>query len=515
MNTSSHLSEADVLDFLDAGTNQSSESHPNDPITKARIRVTLNQLQPYDRNPRQSVNPKFDSILASIEARGLDHSPNITRRNPGDSHYIIIDGGNTRLEILNILYEKYTALSKNPESSDQERQDFHEKAQSFFVIDCIFKPWQSESNTLAGHMSENEERGDTLFIEKALAVQAFRKIYEEEDRARAELQGDVFNNKPLTIRALADRISAQGWTVSNSHLSRFEFATNHLLRVVPEALWAGAGQPLIKNIRRLEKGYAAYWATTDIGCDNPVQFTSLFFDTLATFNDETVDINGFTRALDHALEDLLGESHLTISAEVGAMMAGVTPTMNNTEYTSPVDRPKDTAPSSLSPRKKQPPQSQTNASNDTAPAATDSSAAAPLPMTRAANQEAVMTSARALADRYELKVAHINQGEEAPRLCDWFTVYPLWDLGDLPYPGHCDDRAAVWWALFRISRSYQEVSNPEEIFRKAFARYFESGDLSVMDVMLMMYEQEDALPDDMREHLSIIRSLIRHGNGLN
>lgn len=503
------LTETDVLEFLDVGTNQSSDVHPSDPITKARIRVTLNQLRPYDRNPRQSQNPKFDSIMTSIEARGLDHSPNITRRDPGDPHYIIIDGGNTRLEILNRLYEKYTALSNNAEYSDEERRGFHENAQSFFVIDCIFKPWQSESNTLAGHMSENEERGDTLFIEKALAVQAFRSIYEAEDRVRAEAQGEPFEVKPLTIRALAERITTQGWTVSASHLSRFEFATDHLLAVVPDALWAGAGEPLIKNIRRLEKGYAGFWATTDLGRDNPTQFTDLFFETLATFNEETVDTNGFTRALDHALEDLLGVSYMTISAEVGALMAGITPTAVNTNYTPPVYPSKETGkPSSSSTRENQPFQSPTNASN------TGETAATSLPTSRAAVQDAIMVSARALAVQYKLMVAHINQGDEAPARSDWFMVYPLWDLGELPYPGHYDDRAAVWWALFRISRSYQKAPNAEAVLKRALAPYFEKDDVSVTDVMLAMYEHEDALPDDMREHLATIQRLIRHGDEL-
>ena len=196
------------------------ESAPLPPERAPYLRLTLDQLRPYDRNPRRSRNPKFDSILASIEARGLDCPPNVSRR-PGESHYLIVGGGKTRLEILNILYDKYKGLAETA-ASDEERLAHHEKAQSFYIIDCIFKPWESESSTLAVHMSENEKRGDTLFIEKALAVQELRRLYEEEDRATAEARGETWHGKPLAASALAERITAQGWRVSHTQVSRFE-----------------------------------------------------------------------------------------------------------------------------------------------------------------------------------------------------------------------------------------------------------------------------------------------------
>ena len=180
--------------------------------------MTLAQLRPYDRNPRQSRNPKFDSILASIESRGLDHPPNISRRHATDEHYLIIDGGNTRLEILNLLFDKYRRLAEQATTA-AARQAHQETARSFQVLDCIFKPWRSESDTLAGHMSENEERGDTL------------------------------------------RITAQGWTLSNSYLSRLEYAANQLLPVIPNALWAGAGGPWLCRVSIL-------WAELQLAKDS-------------------------------------------------------------------------------------------------------------------------------------------------------------------------------------------------------------------------------------------------------
>ncbi|MEX5670031.1 hypothetical protein ABFV57_34865, partial [Pseudomonas neuropathica] len=66
------------------------------PIVETPMIVTLDELYPYELDPRITRNPLYDDIKASIRERGLDAPPSITRR-PGADHYIIRNGGNTRL----------------------------------------------------------------------------------------------------------------------------------------------------------------------------------------------------------------------------------------------------------------------------------------------------------------------------------------------------------------------------------------------------------------------------------
>src|SRR3546814_10564346 len=100
--------------------------------------VTLNQLRPYDHDPRVTRNPAYAEIKASIRERGLDAPPAITRR-PGEAHYIIRNGGNTRLAILRELWSET-------------------KEERFFRIVCLFRPWpaRGEIVALTGHLAENE-----------------------------------------------------------------------------------------------------------------------------------------------------------------------------------------------------------------------------------------------------------------------------------------------------------------------------------------------------------------------
>ena len=122
----------------------------SDPIADTPMVVTLDQLRPYDHDPRVTRNPAYEDIKASIRERGLDAPPAITRR-PGESHYIIRNGGNTRLAILRELWS---------ETKDER----------FFRIPCLFRPWpqRGEVVMLTGHLAENELRGGLSFIERAL-----------------------------------------------------------------------------------------------------------------------------------------------------------------------------------------------------------------------------------------------------------------------------------------------------------------------------------------------------------
>ncbi|MGL4667652.1 MAG: ParB family protein, partial [Saezia sp.] len=144
-----------------------------DPLVDTTMLVTLDQLKPYELNPRITRNPLYDDIKSSIRERGLDAPPAITRR-PGESHFIIRNGGNTRLSILKELWSE----------TREER---------FFRIHCLFRPWVSEIVALTGHLAENELHGALSFIERALGVEKIRQIYEKESGA------------PLSQSALASK----------------------------------------------------------------------------------------------------------------------------------------------------------------------------------------------------------------------------------------------------------------------------------------------------------------------
>lgn len=225
------------------------------PVGDTPMLVSLEQLRPYELNPRVVRNPLYDDIKASIRERGLDQPPAITRR-PGEAHFIIRNGGNTRLSILGELW--------------QETRD-----ERFFRIHCLFRPWQSESDALLGHLTESDLHGQLTFIERALAV--------------AKLQ-DMFQapGAPLSQRELSTRLSKGGYPISQSHISRMFDTLEHLLPVIPQVLYAGLGKPAIGRIINLRRRAETIW-NQYLG--DPQHFALLWFEVLSAFDGEKPELD--------------------------------------------------------------------------------------------------------------------------------------------------------------------------------------------------------------------------------
>jgi len=243
-----------------------------DPIVDTPMVVTLDELRPYDHDPRVKRNPAYEEIKASIRERGLDAAPAITRR-PGETHYIIRNGGNTRLAILRELWS---------ETKDEQ----------FFRIACLFRPWpeRGEIITLTGHLAENELRGNLTFIERALGVERARELYEQE------------TDKPLSQAELTRRLNADGYPVQRSHLIRMHDAVRYLLPAIPTVLYAGLGRHQVERLVVMRKMCEQVWERYAKDRELTVDFDSIFQDVLAQF-----DVQEEEFSVPRVQDELVGE----------------------------------------------------------------------------------------------------------------------------------------------------------------------------------------------------------------
>ena len=226
----------------------------SDPIADTPMVVTLDQLRPYDHDPRKKRNPVYEEIKASIRERGLDAAPAITRR-PGDDHYIIRNGGNTRLAILRELWS---------ETRDER----------FFRVSCLFRPWpeRGEIVALTGHLAENELRGGLTFIERALGVEKAREFYELE------------SGSPLSQSELARCLAADGYPVQQSHISRMADAVRYLLPAIPTVLYAGLGRHQVERLSVMRKACERTWEHYAKGRSLVQDFDEFFQEVLSQFD---------------------------------------------------------------------------------------------------------------------------------------------------------------------------------------------------------------------------------------
>jgi len=260
-----------------------------DPIAPTPMVLTLDQLRPYDRNPRRERNPRYDEIKESILAQGGLNNPLTVTRRPGAEHYMVESGGNTRLEILNELFK---------ETADE----------TFFHVHVLFRPWRSETHVLAAHLIENEKRGDMLFIDKALAVRELKTMFESEDGTQ------------YSFRQLAQRLRDAGYAVDLNLLSRMDYAVDVLLPLIPEALRAGMGRPQVARIRQIEKAFQSYW--TQAAKQDDDAFADLFQDCLAEHNRPEWDNEALRITLEERLADVLDIPVRSMRLDIDALLHG-------------------------------------------------------------------------------------------------------------------------------------------------------------------------------------------------
>lgn len=282
------LSKEQVKGKLLQGTfaNITPAARLSDPIVDTPMILTLEQLRPYDHNPRLNRNPRYDDLRASILNRGLDAPPPVTRR-PGEEHFIIRNGGNTRLAILNDLWRETT----------DER---------FFRIHCLFRPWPSRGEILAltGHLAESDLHGELTFIERALGVDRAREFYQLEVEA------------PLSQRELARLLKQDGYPISQPHISKMQDAVRYLLPAIPNTLYAGLGKPQIEKLTVLRRASERAWLKHAGAGGQEVNHEHLFQEVLSAFDQDEFIYERFQDELLHKMGQLLGQDYNSLRLDV-------------------------------------------------------------------------------------------------------------------------------------------------------------------------------------------------------
>lgn len=362
-----------------------------DPVADTPMVVTLDQLESYDLNPRVTRNPLYDEIKASIRARGLDAPPPITRR-PGATHYIIRNGGNTRLSILRELWSE----TKN---------------EQFYRLKCLFRPWSArgEIEALTGHLCENELHGELTFVEKALGVEKARELYEQE------------TGGALSQRELARRLTTDGYPISQSQISRMQETVTYLLPAIPSILYAGLGRGLAERLTGLRRSAARAWEQHAHSGKPGTEFGALFNDVLASFDHEP---SAFS--IERVRDELIGQVAQVLATDYDTLALQIVDAEMRQRVLTPesppiseLGWPKDEpairvrsseSTSSHGSRDTQPPPS-LQASTDNA---TATSEIPPAPLTSNVRRDDVTESATGLEDR--LKAHIVSPAETTDRL---------------------------------------------------------------------------------------------------
>ncbi|WP_211130842.1 ParB family protein [Serratia surfactantfaciens] len=253
-----------------AGTHAVTSTSSVLPVSDMPLVLTLDQLSVSPYNPRISRNPEYDEIKAGIRVRGLRTVPLVTLDpEQPELGYFFSDGGNTRYSILQELWQ---------ETGDER----------FYRISCVFKPWPGRLSCLLGHLAENEQRGDLAFIEKALGIRDARALYEEK------------LGKAVSLRELSSLMSADGYPVHFSSISRMEDTVKYLYPFMPSLLKSGLGAPQIRQLLAIRAEAEKTWEEHSVTVEVQEPFDSVFGKVCSQFDDPEI------YSLDMFRDELIG-----------------------------------------------------------------------------------------------------------------------------------------------------------------------------------------------------------------
>ena len=155
----------------------------------------------YERNPRKANNEAYAELKESIRVNGILQPMTVTKR-PGETHYILYAGGNTRLQAIRELWE---------ETGDPR----------FRETRVIIKAWRGEASVLLAHMAENTQRNDMTFWDRANGTLEIKRQMEEE------------SGKTLSHREFEVEIKKFGLQTDLRTLSMYRFAVEKIAEVGP------------------------------------------------------------------------------------------------------------------------------------------------------------------------------------------------------------------------------------------------------------------------------------------
>jgi ParB family protein of integrating conjugative element (PFGI_1 class) len=187
---------AESLGVGNPGNNARDLPTQADPRHDCQIELKVEDIRAYEHNPRRANNAKFAEIKESIRSSGIRNPLTVTRR-PGEEHFIVEAGGNTRLLAIQQLWA---------ETGDPR----------FRKLTALFRPWRSESHVLTAHLIENEQRGEMTFWDKASGGVALK--------ARLEAE----KGRTLSLRQLEEEMKGLGLSVNTATLAHYLFATERL-----------------------------------------------------------------------------------------------------------------------------------------------------------------------------------------------------------------------------------------------------------------------------------------------
>lgn len=222
-------------------------------ITEEYIPVSL--LQPLSYVSQEAKKENFEDLFESIKEEGLK-LPFVVAQPPSSKEYVLIAGGNSRLEIVRRLHEE-------------------SRGAQFNTVPCVVVPWPGASNAKLNHLITNDVVHTASFIERAKAILNF-----------IDSNSDLPIDRSTSDRGVSKFFKDHGFPLYRTTYGAMKYAVDHLDKLLPLSLAASLSTQDVKNIQKLESILKHSWT---VAGKSESEFDQFFADIAISCDHEDLD----------------------------------------------------------------------------------------------------------------------------------------------------------------------------------------------------------------------------------
>ena len=221
--------------------------------------IPLDRIQSLPYAVRESKHEDYERLYQSIKEEGLQQ-PLVVAQPPDSEYYVLIAGGNTRLEILQRLYEE----SRGSRFSD---------------INCVVVSWPGVCIAKISHLVTNDLVNKASFIERAKEIINF-----------IDGNSDLPINHTTSDREVSKFFTEHGFPLYRSTYAAMRYAVDFLNNYLPLSLGSSFSTLDVKHIQRLENRLKNDWVAEG---KTESEFNQLFVEVAQSCDHEDLDYETF------------------------------------------------------------------------------------------------------------------------------------------------------------------------------------------------------------------------------
>ena len=218
--------------------------------------IPIDQIQslPYANQERKPED--YERLYQSINVEGLQQ-PFLVARPPDSEHYVLIAGGNTRLEIIQRIHEE-------------------SRGSRFRKINCVVESWPGICTAKLSHLLTNDLVNKSRFIERAKSILNF-----------IDGNSDLPIDHTSSDREVSKFFTEHGFPLNRNTYGAMRYAVGVLNNYLPLALASSFSTLDVKHIQRIEDRLKNDWVSAG---KTESEFNQLFVEIAQSCDHEDLDL---------------------------------------------------------------------------------------------------------------------------------------------------------------------------------------------------------------------------------